>query len=127
MTTFRFEPTERQAAVLRFVADAIAANGYPPTLGDIADALGFAGKTGSVCHVRALRSKGAIVWAEGRQRTIRPTEFGLAWLESHCVACRGNRRPAGRRPSVPAGRRSRHGRVTVRRDGVKRKARTGAV
>lgn len=120
MTISRFEPTDRQAAVLRFVAAAIAENGYPPTLGDIAAALGFAGKTGSVCHVRALRSKGAIVWAEGRQRTIRPTEFGLAWLTA-------NRRPAGRRPSVAAGRRSRHGRVTVRRDGVKRKARTSAV
>jgi repressor LexA len=117
MTISLFSVTPRQDAVLRFVAEFVAGNGYCPALSDIAKRFRFAGKTGALCHVVALRRKGLIEPNDHRGRTIRPTEAGWAW-----TADRG--RPAGRRPSVSAGRPARHGRVTVRRDGVKRKART---
>jgi SOS-response transcriptional repressor LexA len=117
MTTYLFSVTPRQFAVLRFVAEFVAGNGYCPSLSDIAKRFRFASKTGAVSHVAALRRKQLLEPNDRRGRTIRPTEAGWAW-----TADRG--RPAGRRPSVPAGRPARHARVTVRRDGVKRKART---
>lgn len=57
--------TLRQQAVLTFVRRAIAKDGRPPTLQEIADAFDFASTTGAANHLKALRDKGHIDLVEG--------------------------------------------------------------
>jgi repressor LexA len=72
------ELTSRQAQILRLIEDAIAANGYPPTLAEIAHALGFRSHNAAVDHLKALARKGAIELVEGASRGIRlKTEPGV--------------------------------------------------
>ena len=69
--------TRRQQQILDFIADAIA-EGYPPTLAEIARHFGFNSPNAAVDHLKALARKGAIELIEGASRGIRLTaEQGL--------------------------------------------------
>jgi len=57
------EPTPRQAAILAWITSHCLKHHRPPTLQQIADGMGMAGKTGPMEQVRALRRKGLL--AEG--------------------------------------------------------------
>src|SRR5687768_998700 len=64
------ELTQRQAQILEFIKDAVA-EGYPPTLAEIARHFGFRSPNAAVDHLRALARKGAIELVEGASRGIR--------------------------------------------------------
>ena len=66
------ELTRRQAQILAFIEDAIA-DGYPPTLAEIARHFGFRSPNAAVDHLHALARKGAIELVEGASRGIRLT------------------------------------------------------
>ena len=50
--------TPRQRQVLRFIQDALAEHGMPPTRAEIAGALGFKSANAAEEHLRALQRKG---------------------------------------------------------------------
>jgi repressor LexA len=52
--------TEKQQAVLEFIAMATDQNGSPPTLREIAGHFGFRSKTAAADHIRALQAKGLL-------------------------------------------------------------------
>ena len=60
----------RQAAVLQFVQTFIAANGYPPTVREIANALGSRNSNAATTHLRALEAKGYVRRDPHRSRAI---------------------------------------------------------
>ena len=62
------EPTPRQAAILAWITEHCLATHRPPTLQQVADGMGMAGKTGPLEQVRALRRKGLL--AEGILRPV---------------------------------------------------------
>jgi repressor LexA len=62
--------TRRQTEVLEFIADYIDANGYPPTLRDIAQHLRVRGTLGVMKHLEALEKKGYIRKISGTSRGI---------------------------------------------------------
>lgn len=53
-------PTPRQAAVLSFIRERHAADGYAPTVREIGRHFGIASPNGVVCHLKALEKKGLI-------------------------------------------------------------------
>jgi len=63
--------TDRQQAILDFIAQHQAAQGYPPTRGEIAQAFGFSQARSAEDHLQALAAKGALVLERGRSRGIR--------------------------------------------------------
>ena len=63
--------TKRQAAVLRAICQAIRANGYPPTMRQIGDAVGHINVNAVRNHLRALEKNGAIRRDPGVARGIR--------------------------------------------------------
>ena len=52
--------SDRQLQVLRFVRDHVAAQGRPPTLREIADALGFSSHSSAQACITSLVNKGAL-------------------------------------------------------------------
>lgn len=52
--------TERQQEVLDAIRGHHLKHGCPPTMNALADALGFAGKTGPICHIKALLQRGKV-------------------------------------------------------------------
>ena len=63
--------TDRQQAILDFVAAQIEAQGLPPTLAEIAAAFGFRQTRGAHKHLLALESKGHLTLLPGKARGIR--------------------------------------------------------
>ncbi|HEV2007908.1 MAG TPA: transcriptional repressor LexA [Burkholderiales bacterium] len=63
--------TRRQTQILEFIKDGIEANGYPPTLAEIAGHFGFRSITGAVGHLKALARKDALELTAGTRRGIR--------------------------------------------------------
>lgn len=63
--------TDRQQAILDFVAAQIEAQGLPPTLAEIADAFGFKQTRGAHKHLLALETKGHLTLLPGKARGIR--------------------------------------------------------
>lgn len=63
--------TDRQQAILDFLAAYQAGHGYPPTRAEIARAFGFSQARSAEDHLRALAAKGAIALETGRSRGIR--------------------------------------------------------
>lgn len=61
--------TERQIAVLRFIRDSLAQNGYPPTIREIAKYLGSTSCNCATDHLKALERRGYI--AHGPRNTAR--------------------------------------------------------
>ena len=64
------ELTPRQRQVLRFIQDAVAENGMPPTRAEIARALGFKSANAAEEHLRALQRKGVLELLPGASRGI---------------------------------------------------------
>jgi repressor LexA len=80
--------TARQAEILRFIRDAIEADGYPPTRAEICTAFGFSSPNAAEDHLRTLERKGAIRLEPGAARGIRLVEqLGLP-LIGHVAAGR---------------------------------------
>lgn len=63
--------TSKQLAVLEFLKNFIAANGYPPTRQEIADDFGFKSPNAAESHLVALRVKKLIEIVPGSARGIR--------------------------------------------------------
>ena len=63
------ELTERQRAILAFIAARIEA-GLPPTLAEIAEAFGFRHASGATKHLQALAAKGQIALLPGSARGV---------------------------------------------------------
>jgi len=76
------EPTPTQFRVLRFIADYIEANGWPPSFREITDHLGTVSPNGAGDHLKALERKGYIVRAPRQSRAIRITPDGRQLLEA---------------------------------------------
>lgn len=64
-------PTERQKRVLEVITKYLRNRGYPPTIRDVADAMGFRSPNGVMCHLRALERLGLIERDPGTARGIR--------------------------------------------------------
>lgn len=62
--------TERQQQVYDFLTTYLAANGYPPTLQEIAKHLHISGNLGVLRHLRALEREGLITRNPGSSRSI---------------------------------------------------------
>lgn len=63
--------TERQAQVLKFIEQFVAARGYPPTRTEIAKRFGFRSANASQDHITALERKGYLQVAPGLSRGLR--------------------------------------------------------
>jgi repressor LexA len=79
MVTYNKEPgmsplTDRQQQVYAFLTEYLAANGYPPTLQEIAKHLRIAGNLGVLRHLRALERAGLITRSPGSSRSIALTD-----------------------------------------------------
>ena len=57
--------TDKQKNVLKLIADKVKEVGYPPTLQELADELGFSSKNAALKHLAALERKGYIGKREG--------------------------------------------------------------
>ena len=62
--------TPRQREVLRFIQEALAKSGLPPTRAEIAQALGFKSANAAEEHLRALQKKGVLELVPGASRGI---------------------------------------------------------
>jgi repressor LexA len=72
--------TDRQKAVLDFIANCIDERGYPPTLREIGNHLGIKSTNGVNDHLRALERKGFLTREDMKSRTLRPTPLALQTL-----------------------------------------------
>ena len=63
--------TDTQSAILGFIAERIAADGFPPSQTEIARAFGFKGVRAAQYHLEALEAAGAIERLPGRARGLR--------------------------------------------------------
>ncbi len=74
--------TDKQKNVLKLIADKLKEVGYPPTLQELADELGFSSKNAVLKHLTALEKKGYIGKRQGgAARGIRILE-SLGFLDS---------------------------------------------
>jgi repressor LexA len=76
--TMNEQLTDRQAAVLDYIRQHLAAHGYSPSIPEIMAAFGLASPNGVAKHLQALAEKGEITLAPGRRRGIQLRE----WLPS---------------------------------------------
>jgi SOS-response transcriptional repressor LexA len=74
------KPTERQMRVLRFVHEYAVTRGSPPTIREIAAAVGVSSTNGIAEHLSALQRKGLVVRRDSVSRGVRVTVEGLAAL-----------------------------------------------
>jgi len=72
--------TDRQKAVLDFIASCIDERGYPPTLREIGNHLGIKSTNGVNDHLRALERKGYLTREDMKSRTLRPTPMAIQAL-----------------------------------------------
>ena len=63
--------TERQKQILDFIGETVAASGMPPTVAEIATAMGVSSTNGIRGHLQALDRKGAIELVPNASRGIR--------------------------------------------------------
>jgi len=98
--------TDRQRQVLEQIVTTLEAQGFPPTLREIGQALGIQSTNGVSDHVKALIRKGYLQSRGHTSRTILPTREGLALLGRAPLR---RERPAGklsasvvRPPAAPA-------------------------
>jgi len=62
--------TMQQRRVYDYIRDSIRSTNKPPTLRNIAEAMGFRSVNGVMCHLNALQQKGVINREEGQTRGI---------------------------------------------------------
>lgn len=92
-------PTDRQRAVLAHLAATLAAEGRPPTLAELAQALGILPNAARK-HLQALQAKGWIALAPGKARGIRLLEAGAPVMPSGRAARQPERREPATLPLV---------------------------
>lgn len=68
----------RQRDVIRFIVQLTEQHGYPPTLAELARALGLRNRMTVHQHVAALKKKGLVHWEPGLNRSLR--------VLSHCIS-----------------------------------------
>ena len=66
----REELSKRQKDVYHFIVVYLAMHGYPPTLREIASAIGLASTNGVADHLKALERKGYVERKPGISRAI---------------------------------------------------------
>ena len=66
--------SKRQREVLHVIITMIKEKGYPPTLKELAAALGAASRNTAVKHLAMLDRKGYILWEKNKARSIRIVE-----------------------------------------------------
>jgi repressor LexA len=71
------ELTERQRAILEFIARHIAQERFPPTIREIGEGMGIRSTNGVNDHLKALERKGFLTRGELKSRALVPTE--KAW------------------------------------------------
>lgn len=96
--------TERQAQIMRFIAERIDACGYPPTIREIGRQFGINSTNGVADHIKALTRKGYLTHEEGKSRTLRLTPREEAARKPHEAAA-PERRPAAEVTQLASGRR----------------------
>ena len=64
--------TDRQSAVLTYIADHIEGTGFPPTIREIGDHLGISSTNGVNDHLKALERKGYLTREDSKSRAMRP-------------------------------------------------------
>lgn len=72
--------TTRQLEVLSIIERYAAERGYPPTVRELAQRLGFKSLNGAADHLAALKRKGLLAWTPGMSRTYVVTLEGLQAL-----------------------------------------------
>ncbi len=72
--------TERQQAILEFIAQAIVEKGYPPTLREIGARMDIRSTNGVSDHLRALERKGYLERIGMKSRALKPTKLGRTFL-----------------------------------------------
>lgn len=70
----RIPPTPRQAAILAFLREFIAAKGYAPTQREIGDGCNIKHLNGVRNHLLAMQRRGLVHILPGAQRNVVPTE-----------------------------------------------------
>ena len=78
-------PTDRQRAILEFIAGVILLDGYPPSMREIGAAFGVS-LNGVNDHLRALVRKGLIERDPRTSRGTRITPVGRKWLSAEVTA-----------------------------------------
>src|SRR5918993_2016465 len=71
MSTDTPDLTDRQQAILDFIAAKVHGDGMPPTLAEIARAFGFNQTRAAHKHLLALEAKGRLTLLPGKARGIR--------------------------------------------------------
>jgi len=85
--------TRRQLEVLTFIRSSYRANGVPPSIREVADAISVHNTNAVVCHLRPLLAKGMIRHAGKKMsRSYLPVV-----PEGHCPCC-GLRHPWSEKP-----------------------------
>lgn len=95
--------TQRQRDVFDFIAESIGANGYGPTVREIADQFEIASPNGVVCHLHALEKKGLITRKENRSRAIQlsaAAREAVVGLPQVCLEAAGSLRDALAEPET---------------------------
>lgn len=65
--------TTKQLAVLAAIERLTTAKGFPPSLRELAAAVGIGSPAGVACHLTPLQQKGYVTWEQGKERTLRLT------------------------------------------------------
>jgi repressor LexA len=80
---------DRQKAVLNFIVKLTEEHGYPPTLAELATALGLRNRMTVHQHVAALKKKGFVHWEPGLNRSLKVVGPGLT-LSNHALHSTGS-------------------------------------
>ncbi|HNR67116.1 MAG TPA: transcriptional repressor LexA [bacterium] len=78
--------TEKQQRVLQLIVRSIRERGYPPTLKDLAEALGVSSRNTAVKYLAVLARKGYIVWERNKARGIQLVDSFESLLDAPGVS-----------------------------------------
>lgn len=67
----RIAMTKRQRQMADTIRRLTSAAGYPPTVRELVEALELSGPNAVMAHLRPMRRKGWVIWAQGKARTLR--------------------------------------------------------
>lgn len=70
MTTLPVFGVGPRVAILACLSESLALRGYPPTIPEIAEAVGLVDSSVHR-HLTRLRAEGYVTWTDGEQRTLR--------------------------------------------------------
>jgi repressor LexA len=87
----------RQRDVLKHIIELTEEHGYPPTLAELAKALGLRNRMTVHQHVAALKKKGLVHWEPGLNRSLKVTgaALGAAGRKDDAAIAEREERPSG--------------------------------